>query len=247
MNEAPKTVHLMDEEESYFVSMTDLMVGMLFIFIVLLMAFALNYRQAEQGLVGAQDARTRMLTNVEEALVAIDVRARVFPQTGILRLPEDLLFASGKAELNPEGKEILAFIGHTLRTVLPCYAIAPADVDTDHCIASPGGRLETVLIEGHTDDVPLAPNARYRDNWELSTARAIETFKALVDEKGVLPSLVNRWGNRLIAVSGYGEQRPIDSNDSEAGRRNNRRIDFRFIMSTPEVNSLEAAEEALRR
>lgn len=222
-----------DEEESYFVSMTDLMVGMLFIFIVLLMAFALTYRTAEQGLTGAQAARTKMLTNVERSLFSLGVKVQVFPETGVLRLPQDLLFESARAELNSEGSEIVGFVGHILRTTLPCYANAPDDVNRDDCAFAPGGRLETVLIEGHTDNRQLKAGSPYKDNWELSTARAISAYRALVSEGEVIQTLKNDRGDSLMAVSGYGDQRPIDSNETPEGRRNNRRIDFRFIMSTP--------------
>jgi len=71
-----------------------------------------------------------------------------------------------------------------------------------------------IQIEGFTDNVPIK-NSRYPTNWELSSARATEIVKFLVS-KGVQPE-------RLAAV-GYGEFQPLASNDTEAGRAQNRRV-----------------------
>jgi chemotaxis protein MotB len=71
-----------------------------------------------------------------------------------------------------------------------------------------------IQIEGFTDNVPIR-NSRYPTNWELSSARATEIVKFLAS-KGVAPE-------RLAAV-GYGEFQPLASNDTEAGRAQNRRV-----------------------
>ena len=71
-----------------------------------------------------------------------------------------------------------------------------------------------IQVEGFTDNVPIK-NTRYPTNWELSSARATEIVKFLAT-KGVAPE-------RLAAV-GYGEFQPIASNDTEAGRAQNRRV-----------------------
>ncbi len=71
-----------------------------------------------------------------------------------------------------------------------------------------------IQVEGFTDNVPIK-NSRYPTNWELSSARATEIVKFLAG-KGVEPE-------RLSAV-GYGEFQPLASNDTEAGRAQNRRV-----------------------
>jgi len=71
-----------------------------------------------------------------------------------------------------------------------------------------------IQIEGFTDNIPIK-NSRYPTNWELSSARATEIVKFLAS-KGVAPE-------RLAAV-GYGEFQPIASNDTDAGRAQNRRV-----------------------
>jgi len=71
-------------------------------------------------------------------------------------------------------------------------------------------------IEGHTDNVPIH-NSQYSSNWELSTARSTEMIRLLITKYRFAPG-------RLTAA-GYAEYHPIASNDTEAGRALNRRVD----------------------
>ena len=77
-------------------------------------------------------------------------------------------------------------------------------------------------IEGHTDNVPIK-YSRWKSNWELSTARAISVLHYL-EENGVSP-------HKLAAI-GYGEYRPVSSNDTKEGRQTNRRVE---IVILPEI------------
>ena len=77
-----------------------------------------------------------------------------------------------------------------------------------------------VIVEGHTDDRPVGetPEPKFSNNWEISTARAVAVVHFLEEEAG-LESV------RLSAV-GYSCHRPIASNDTEEGRRQNRRVEI---------------------
>lgn len=77
-----------------------------------------------------------------------------------------------------------------------------------------------VQIEGHTDNRPLGGHARFKSNWELSSSRAFSVLKYFV-EQGVAPE-------KLSAV-GYGEYKPVRSNDTLEGRSANRRIEINII------------------
>lgn len=79
-----------------------------------------------------------------------------------------------------------------------------------------------IVVEGHTDNIPIYTR-QFSSNWELSTARATNVVKLLL-EKNFKPK-------RLAAV-GYGENHPIVPNNSESNRKKNRRVVF-FIKSTP--------------
>ena len=75
-----------------------------------------------------------------------------------------------------------------------------------------------INVSGHTDNMPLVFGSQYRENWDLAAARA----SSVVQE---LQSTGKIEGDRLQAMS-YGEERPVDSNDTAQGRRKNSRIEI---------------------
>lgn len=82
------------------------------------------------------------------------------------------------------------------------------------------GVKNLVVIEGFTDDIPIKTND-FPSNWELSVARAIGVAKFMIDDMGI--------EEERISVSGFGEQKPIDTNETEEGRANNRRIEITIL------------------
>jgi chemotaxis protein MotB len=79
---------------------------------------------------------------------------------------------------------------------------------------------QIIFVEGHTDDVPVggALARQYPSNWEISTARASSVVRFLQEAGKIKPE-------RLV-VSGYGDTRPVDSNQTESGRQKNRRVEI---------------------
>jgi chemotaxis protein MotB len=112
--------------------------------------------------------------------------------------------------------------------------LAPYAVDV---IQRLGGALapfpNPIRVEGHTDNKPIKTVAFY-SNWELSAARAGSVVRVL-QARGV--------GPERLAVIGYGEQRPIQSNDTEQGRNANRRVVV-VILSTELQRRADPAEQA---
>jgi chemotaxis protein MotB len=84
-------------------------------------------------------------------------------------------------------------------------------------------------IEGHTDNEPIKYSG-WKSNWELSTARATSVLHYLVDEKGIDP--------RRVSATGYGEYRPVASNDTPEGRRENRRVEV--VILPKDMKKIEA-------
>lgn len=108
-------------------------------------------------------------------------------------------------------------------------------------------KLEAIFIEGHTDNVPIR-NFQFKDNWDLSVARAKGTYLELTKGAPDLEVLTNEQEQPLLSFSAYAERRPIDDNASDAGRRKNRRIDLRFIMSVPKaMENLSEAQDFLAK
>lgn len=73
-----------------------------------------------------------------------------------------------------------------------------------------------VVVAGHTDDLPIS-TGRFRDNWDLSTARAVSVIRELVNRHGADPA--------HLEAKGFADTRPLAPNDSEINRARNRRIE----------------------
>lgn len=118
-------------------------------------------------------------------------------------LQENLLFPSASATVNPKGKEALGTLAQVLNT--------NPDIE--------------VLIEGHTDSIPI--RGKYQDNWDLSTARANAIVRILTGTYQVAPA--------RVAASGRSYYEPIDSNSTPEGRARNRRTE---IILAPKLDEL---------
>lgn len=226
------------EEENYFVSMTDMMVGLVFIFIILLMYFALQFQDVTAHLTGADETRARILKTLQTSLKEKGIDVTIDTRNGVLRLPDAILFDSGQAELKPSGRIAVQHLADALSEVLPCYTDSvQAATGRDPRCSYTTHRVESVFIEGHTDTDPLSGRGLMRDNWDLSVVRATNTYRALAAAEPELTELCVRKGERcepVLSVSGYGPQRPIDPGASEEQKRRNRRIDLRIIMVAPD-------------
>lgn len=115
----------------------------------------------------------------------------------------EVLFASGSAELGPEGQAQLRALARSLREVA---ASIPADVSW------------ILRVDGHTDRVPIR-GAPFRNNWQLSVERALAVVEFL--EREGIPS-------SRLAATGFGEWQPLDPSDDEIAYRRNRRIEFKL-------------------
>lgn len=228
----------------YLVSISDLMAGLLFLFVIALVIFAIRLNSAAahhklqvERLSDSQEVRDSLLVDLERALLDRGIEVRIDLDQGVLRIPEKILFASGRADLGLEGIRALGIVAAELDLILYKYAYLPSELEemsNSHTLA---GRLDAVFIEGHTDILPLVPGAPFVDNWHLSSVRAINTYKQMVEDIPRLKNYTNRINQPLFSVSGYADQRPVAENYDEIGRSQNRRIDLRFIMATPTVSS----------
>jgi chemotaxis protein MotB len=96
--------------------------------------------------------------------------------------------------------------------------VSPASYPTLEKVATVvKGLPNQVRLEGHTDSRPIH-TPRFRSNWQLSTARSIAMLELLADRYGVPPD--------RMAVAGYAENAPTDTNETEEGRAHNRRVDL---------------------
>jgi len=224
------------EEENYFVSMTDMMVGLVFIFIIMLMYFALQFRDVTDQLTSANQTRTQILKELQKSLKDKGVDVTLDTQNGILRLPDSILFDKGKADLRPDGIEAADKLAAALVAVLPCYTSSGGN--KPQCSRHPMHLLESVYIEGHTDiDVPHGVGC-LQDNFALSVCRSVATFRELLRSHSDLGELCTKNSagqcEKIMSVSGYGEERPVSTGLGEQSQQRNRRIDLRLLMLAPD-------------
>ena len=209
--------------DAFTTSVSDLMAGLLSIFILALCYFMLNFQTVTNKYTGNTELRNQLLKDVGKALQAQGLQVRIDPKQGVLRIPESVLFESVEANIKEQGQAAVGKLSQSLLKTMtrPEYREA----------------LETVFIEGHTDNVPIH-NEFFQSNWELSTQRAINTWNLMRNDVPEFNWLVNPRGEPIFSCSGYAETRPVRENgldpNSEEGRAANRRIDIRFVMMPPQ-------------
>jgi chemotaxis protein MotB len=117
---------------------------------------------------------------------------------------DQVLFETGSAEISPRGREIAAAIAPQLSRL-----------------------TNDVVVEGHTDNVPLQ-RAGY-NNWNLSTDRAVAVVRLLQESYGLHPD--------RLSATGYGEYRPVAGNGSAQGRAANRRVEIVIIAADAKTDA----------
>jgi chemotaxis protein MotB len=116
----------------------------------------------------------------------------------------EVLFPSGSDEINADGRVELAKLASALKTL---EGEIPPEI------------AWVLRVDGHTDARPLSGSGRFRNNWELSAARAIAVVRYLV-EQGVQPI-------HLVAA-GFGEYQPLEPGSTDAANARNRRIELKL-------------------
>ncbi len=127
----------------------------------------------------------------------------------VLELPSGVLFSSGQAKLSSGGEAALSEVLDVLKSF------------TDR----------RFLIAGHTDNIPVK-SRKFRNNWLLSTARAVSVVLYMTDSAGFPAS--------KLAAAGYGEFAPVADNASPEGRAQNRRIEIILVPDLSELPGLNA-------
>lgn len=155
----------------------------------------------DQQLAALKEKVTAALTGFENKGLSIQVKnGKVY-----VSMDEKLLFPSGSWTVNPQGREALYEIANVMAK--------DADI--------------RVMVEGHTDDVPLKGKGDVKDNWDLSVKRATSIVKIILENKGINPA--------NIMASGRSEYVPLVGNDSPDNRAKNRRTE---IILTPNLDEL---------
>lgn len=151
----------------------------------------------------------KLTSKLAEMISAGKIKVSVRDGRMMVDLPSSVLFASGSADLQAAGKPTLSEVAKVLKEF-------------------PNRQF---LVAGHTDNVPIARTAQFRDNWELSAGRALTVTKFLI-ENGLKP--------RTVAAAGYGEYDPVANNRTPRGKQLNRRIEIILLPNIAELPKMPA-------
>ena len=157
-----------------------------------------------------------MLSRFRQMIDSGRLRVRIVRGRMVIELSNSILFASGRARLRDEGEQTLGEIVEVLSSI----------------------EDRQFQVAGHTDNVPIGRGSRFDSNWELSTARAVNVTRFMI-EQGLSPT--------RISAAGYADTQPVASNDSEQGRAQNRRIEIALMPNLdelPDLSSLTDGEDA---
>ena len=174
-----------------------------------------NIKNGEVPLVGEPVPTTDSNSNTEDIYEKVQsfikekkLEATVVIKTDnrgvIIQLRENILFHSGKAEIISNSKSVLDSINGLISNF-------PNDI----------------VIEGHTDNIPISNN-QYKNNWQLSSARALTVLEYFVGIKG------QTHPERFKSIA-YGEYQPIAPNNSDVNRALNRRVNILIVANEKEA------------
>jgi len=165
-----------------------------------------------EGLIAAKDAKMNALKDaISKALTDFEGKGLTVEQRDgkvYVSMENKLLFNSGSWAVNADGRQAVNQLGNVL-------AQNP-DI--------------SVLIEGHTDNVPYGGNGPLKDNWDLSTKRATAIVQILRENNSIDP--------QNLTAAGRGEYAPVASNDTAEGKAKNRRIEVILTPKLDEVTKL---------
>lgn len=233
--------------DNYQSSISDLMSGLVFIFIITIVMFVIQFSDVTDKKNKAlseyneiNQARNSLLSELEKSLKQIGVSVIVDYENGILRLPEDALFESGQWNLKKDGVFAVKGLSKNIKELLNCKTTKIKNLCDD---GTP--KIEAIFVEGHSDKVKLGSRLRKRigSNLNLSAQRAINTYRLMEQD---VKDLKNQQRKALFSVAGYGSRRPamerplrLSKVERDHYNKMDRRIDLRFVMSIPKFLTIK--------
>jgi chemotaxis protein MotB len=145
--------------------------------------------------------RQEIESNLKAQIANKDVRIQEIEGKLMVTFVDKILFDSGSVKIKPEGQEVILRLAESFRD----------------------NQDQMIVVQGHTDDVKIggALLNRFPTNWELSAARATAVVRLLQDKGEIDPT-------RLTA-SGFSYYKPVAANETEEGRKENRRIEIMLM------------------
>lgn len=159
-------------------------------------------KELQEAIVQRDKAKRQIETDLKEQINAQQVKLEKLADKLKVTFVDRILFNSGSVKINVEGKQLLSTFAESLKH-----------------------NNQNIIVEGHTDNVPIGPELRerYPTNWELSVARSAAVVRFLTERQGIAP--------QRFTASGYSFYKSVASNKTEEGRHQNRRIEI--ILASP--------------
>ncbi|MBN2601720.1 MAG: OmpA family protein [Candidatus Marinimicrobia bacterium] len=155
-------------------------------------------REKEESIKNMETTYDNLMSDLKNEIQNGQIQITQLQDKLSVNIVEKILFDTGKAEIKPEGKNVLSRVAMILKEL----------------------QGQQIRIEGHTDNVPIGKELQktYPSNWELSTARATNVVRFLVETHDLDP--------RAISATGYSEFHPVETNTTSEGKAKNRRIEI---------------------
>jgi len=210
------------EESGYLASASDLMVGLLFVFIIMVVILSQRVEAVAQG---EPHSVGTIISQIGQKMRDRDVHVEINPESGVITLPADTLFPLGASVLSSEGALALDQARLAMNEILPCYIYSERP-NRVGCPSNPDEiEIETILIEGHTDSKPLRRDMY--TNWHLGLDRARAVYDRLT--LGPMLDYTNERRIGVVGISSYADKRPNKTNSQDDSL--NRRVELRFVLA----------------
>jgi chemotaxis protein MotB len=202
-----------DPETDYWMSVGDLMAGLLMVFALLLLTALFHYQSGVEGVREVLEMRQEVVKELQREMAMAQGRIVDVDEEGTVRFRENVLFAQGSAEVTAEGRAQLEVFTDRYLSVL---------------LGKPEFReqLKAIVIEGHTND-----DGSYELNLRLSQARAFAVMMVLLEEAGKYRQDLQS----LVTANGRSFAQLIRKEDGTVDKAASRRIEIRFQMENEEL------------
>ena len=214
------------EEAGYLASASDLMIGLLFVFIIMVVILSQKVDAIQNG-ENQKDPLASTVLIIGQKFKDAGLNVVIDPSSGVIGLPADTLFSFNSAVLNDNSKITLAKAKDSLVEILPCYIYSERAKRSQICPTNDEEiEIETIFIEGHTDSAPLK-QGNYT-NWHLGLDRARAVYEVLTEGKP--QSYQNERKLDVFGISSYADKRvkkKFGVEDAEASRR----VELRFVLA----------------
>jgi chemotaxis protein MotB len=158
-------------------------------------------QQKDKKITDLEKTRAEIETSLKEQIAQKNIKIEEIEGKLKVTFVDKILFDSGSVKIKPKGREVILTLADSFKDK----------------------KGQSIVVEGHTDDVQIgsALQDRFPTNWELSAARATSVVRFL-QEKGTIEP-------ERMTASGFSFYKPVDTNETDEGRKQNRRIEIILI------------------